>query len=90
MNGLSIVAHCPAVYDFLDPKKAGKYLAAYIIGIGVAEVIVFVVMWGIIRLRQKLTKWDPTVEERRQDTEASPGMALPSDTSMLDDDPSKL
>ncbi|KIY69376.1 hypothetical protein CYLTODRAFT_436173 [Cylindrobasidium torrendii FP15055 ss-10] len=77
------------VYDFLDPKKAGNYLAAYIVGIGVAEVIVFVVMWGIIRLRQRLTKWDPTVEERRQDTEATPELVLPSDMSMSDDHKSK-
>ncbi|KAF8867595.1 hypothetical protein CPB85DRAFT_1246121 [Mucidula mucida] len=42
------------VYSFLDPKKEGAFLAAYIAGIGIGEAIVFAIMYGIVRLRMRL------------------------------------
>lgn len=50
------------VYDFLDPNEQGALLAAYIIGIGVAEVLLFSIMYGLIRLRQRLTRSQRAVE----------------------------
>ncbi|KAJ3534267.1 hypothetical protein NMY22_g7000 [Coprinellus aureogranulatus] len=38
-------------YSFLDPKEQGKMLAAYIVGIAVGQAIIFVIVWGIIKLR---------------------------------------
>ncbi|KAF8152576.1 hypothetical protein B0H34DRAFT_664060 [Crassisporium funariophilum] len=43
-------------YSFLDPKKQGKLLAAYIIGIAVGQCIIFLIVTGIIHLRQRVTK----------------------------------
>lgn len=43
-------------YSFLDPKKQGKLLAAYIVGIAVGQIIVFLVVHGIIVLRERLTR----------------------------------
>lgn len=39
------------VYNFLDPHRENARVAAYIVGIPVAETVVFVVMWGLIHLR---------------------------------------
>ena len=41
-------------YSFLDPKKQGAMIAAYIAGIGIGNVVVFAAAWGIIRLREFL------------------------------------
>ncbi|KAF8803216.1 hypothetical protein BYT27DRAFT_7195795 [Phlegmacium glaucopus] len=41
-------------YAFLDPKKQGKLLAAYIVGIAVGQCIVFLVVTGLIHFRQWL------------------------------------
>ncbi|KAF9035183.1 hypothetical protein BJ165DRAFT_1510697 [Panaeolus papilionaceus] len=43
-------------YSFLNPKKQGKKLAIYIVGIPVGYCIVFCIVFGIIKLRQRLTK----------------------------------
>uniref|UniRef100_A0A8H8CIQ3 Uncharacterized protein n=1 Tax=Psilocybe cubensis TaxID=181762 RepID=A0A8H8CIQ3_PSICU len=40
-------------YSFLDPKKQGGKLAAYIIGIAVAQIVIFSVMRGLIVLRER-------------------------------------
>ncbi|PPQ69543.1 hypothetical protein CVT25_000860 [Psilocybe cyanescens] len=40
-------------YSFLDPKKQGAKLAAYIIGIAVAQIIIFSVVRGLMVLRQR-------------------------------------
>lgn len=42
-----------SAYSFLDPKKGHARLAGYIIGIAVAEVIVFTLVWGITTLRDR-------------------------------------
>ena len=39
------------VYNFLDPTRPNAHVAAYIVGIPVAETVVFVVVWGLIHLR---------------------------------------
>ena len=52
---LSILPLIPA-YSFLDPKKQGKLLAAYIIGIAVGQVIIFVIIRWVIMLREKIAK----------------------------------
>ncbi|KAG8790931.1 hypothetical protein FRC17_008833 [Serendipita sp. 399] len=39
------------VYNFLDPHKENAHVAAYIVGIPVAETVVFIVMWGLIHIR---------------------------------------
>jgi hypothetical protein len=36
----------------LDPKKNGKLLPAYIIGVAVVHCIVFVIVAGVIQLRE--------------------------------------
>ncbi|KAF7348781.1 hypothetical protein MVEN_01397700 [Mycena venus] len=41
-------------YSFLDPTKQHAFLAAYIIGIGVGDVVVFVLARGVVVLRQRL------------------------------------
>ncbi|KAI5890464.1 uncharacterized protein SCHCODRAFT_01129121 [Schizophyllum commune H4-8] len=41
-------------YSFLDPVKQGPYLAAYIVGIAVGEVIIFSIVRGLIILRMRL------------------------------------
>ena len=45
-----------SAYSFLDPKKQGKKLAAYIIGIAVGACIIFLIARGIIVLRVRFTK----------------------------------
>ncbi|PPQ71918.1 hypothetical protein CVT24_008059 [Panaeolus cyanescens] len=45
-----------ATQGFYHPKKQGAKLAAYIIGILVGHIIVFVVVFGAIKLRERLTK----------------------------------
>ncbi|KAF9261816.1 hypothetical protein L218DRAFT_961056 [Marasmius fiardii PR-910] len=49
-------------YPFLDPKH-GPILAAYIVGIAVAECIIFAIVWGIMTLRQKLFPVKETLSE---------------------------
>jgi hypothetical protein len=45
-----------SAYSFLDPKKQGKKLAVYIIGIAVGACIIFLIARGIIMLRVRFTK----------------------------------
>jgi hypothetical protein len=66
------------VYDFLDPHKEHGKLAAYIVGIAVAECIIFALVYGIIVLREKLIAIfcqskavrDKTTSEKRQGLDA--------------------
>jgi len=39
-------------YSFLNPKVQGKLLAAYIIGIAVGQCIIFLIVRGVIHLRE--------------------------------------
>jgi len=39
-------------YSFLDPKSEGKLLAAYIVGIAVGQCIIFLIVTGVIHLRE--------------------------------------
>ncbi|KAJ4467253.1 hypothetical protein J3R30DRAFT_2072328 [Lentinula aciculospora] len=48
-------------YSFLDPKKSNSLLAGYIIGIGVAACIIFVLAKTIMWARTKLTSKNNTV-----------------------------
>lgn len=43
-------------YSFLDPKKEGKLLAAYIVGIAVGQCIIFSLVTGLIYLREWLSR----------------------------------
>jgi hypothetical protein len=51
------------VYNFLDPGKQHGLLAGYIVGVAVAECIIFVVVRGICVLRERIsarrTRVDP-------------------------------
>ena len=39
------------VYNFLDPTRPNSKVAAFIVGILAIEVVVFVIIWGVIHLR---------------------------------------
>ncbi|KIJ92722.1 hypothetical protein K443DRAFT_422790 [Laccaria amethystina LaAM-08-1] len=57
--GVAYITHATQgiyTYSFLDPKKQGKKLAVYIIGIAVGACIIFLIARGIIVLRVRLTK----------------------------------
>ncbi|KAI1384062.1 uncharacterized protein F4822DRAFT_59716 [Hypoxylon trugodes] len=43
-------------YDFLDPGKTGKLVAAYVFGIGAAAVIVFGIVWCVVWARRWITE----------------------------------
>lgn len=52
--GLAYLAHATQgvwVYNFLDPGRPNAKVAAYIIMVLAVEVVVFVIMWGIIHIR---------------------------------------
>lgn len=54
--GVAYITHATEgfyVYSFLDPSKQHALLAGYIVGIAVAECIIFAIIWGICRLRRK-------------------------------------
>lgn len=39
------------VYNFLDPAKGAGHLAAYIVGIAVGGIVLFLIMWAVTKLR---------------------------------------
>jgi len=39
------------VYGFLDPINGQGRLAAYIVGIAVGGIVLFLIMWGVTKLR---------------------------------------
>ncbi|KAG8739101.1 hypothetical protein FRC10_006141 [Ceratobasidium sp. 414] len=45
-------------YSFLDPKKQGVKLAAYIVGIPAAAVVVFSIVWCVCWVRNRIWKRD--------------------------------
>lgn len=54
--GLAYVTHATQgwyPYGFLDPKNGAGQLAAYIVGILVASLIIFLLVWGIIWVRRR-------------------------------------
>ncbi|KAJ7148063.1 hypothetical protein C8R43DRAFT_522183 [Mycena crocata] len=55
--GVAYITHITQgfyTYDFLDPHKEGALLAAYIVGIAVGEIVVFLLARGVTVLRQRL------------------------------------
>jgi hypothetical protein len=44
-----------SAYSFLNPKKQGIFVLAYIAGIAVGQMLIFLLVFGIIHLRQHLT-----------------------------------
>ncbi|KAJ1327533.1 FAR-17a/AIG1-like protein [Microdochium nivale] len=44
------------VYPFLDPRKQGAFVAAYVFGIAVAIIVIFVLIWALIKARVWLTE----------------------------------
>jgi hypothetical protein len=57
--GVAYITHATQgiyTYDLLDPKKNGKLLPAYIIGIAVVHCIVFLIVTGVIHLRDWIIK----------------------------------
>lgn len=55
--GVAYITHITQgfyTYSFLDPKKQGSLLAAYIAGIGLAEVVLFGVAWLVMWVRQRV------------------------------------
>ncbi|KAF8901355.1 hypothetical protein CPB84DRAFT_1777647 [Gymnopilus junonius] len=56
--GIAYITHATQgfyTYEFLDPQKEGKILAAYIVGIAVGQVVVFLLVQGALSLRQRYT-----------------------------------
>lgn len=49
-------------YSFLDPKKQGATLAAYIVGIAAAAVVIFAIVWGITTVRNRI--WRKSEQEK--------------------------
>ncbi|EIW60734.1 uncharacterized protein TRAVEDRAFT_64129 [Trametes versicolor FP-101664 SS1] len=57
--GVAYITHATQgfyTYSFLDPQKEGAKLAGYIIGVGVAEVLAFLLARGLAVLRVRLTR----------------------------------
>jgi len=57
--GVAYITHATQgiyTYSFLNPKKTGKLLAAYIVGIAVGQSIIFLVVKGLIYLRERITQ----------------------------------
>ncbi|KAF7348776.1 hypothetical protein MVEN_01397100 [Mycena venus] len=55
--GVAYITHATQgfyTYSFLDPTKQHGLVAAYIIGIGVGDVVVFALARGVVVLRQRL------------------------------------
>jgi len=65
--GVAYITHATQgiyTYSFLDPKKQGKKLAIYIVGIAVGQVVVFCIVVGILRLRKHFTNRYQIVEPK--------------------------
>jgi len=65
--GVAYITHATKgfyTYAFLDPTKKGKALAGYIIGIAIAECIIFALVKGLMILRSR-------VVQKRKDRESS-------------------
>ena len=52
----------PEAYKFLDPVAYGGEVAGYVFGVLVGECIVFSIVWGVSKLRNKIfAKRRPTI-----------------------------
>jgi hypothetical protein len=69
---LTFFSLLPPAYSFLDPTLQGPKLAAYIIGIAVAEVVVF----SLIKI----------IETWRDRWAVRKGLVLEADTEFVDDE----
>jgi hypothetical protein len=58
----------PTAYGFLNPSKEHARLAGYIVGIAVAQCIIFLLVRGAIVLRQRLVLRRPGSLPEKQDT----------------------
>ncbi|KAJ2925879.1 hypothetical protein H1R20_g11212, partial [Candolleomyces eurysporus] len=65
-------------YSFLDPKRQGAKLAAYIVGIAVGQVVVFVAAWGLIKLREHLVLSKKKAREASMEAESEPKVNAPT------------
>jgi len=57
--GIAYITHATEgfyTYAFLNPQKEHGLLAGYIVGIAVAECIIFAVVRGICYLRKRITR----------------------------------
>jgi len=43
-----------AVYNFFNPAKGTARLAMYVGGIGIAGIVVFLIMWAVTRLKDRV------------------------------------
>jgi len=65
--GVAYITHATQgiyTYSFLDPKKQGKKLAIYIVGIAIGQVVVFCIVVGILHLRKRFTNRYHSVEPK--------------------------
>ncbi|KAF8626917.1 hypothetical protein AX15_004630 [Amanita polypyramis BW_CC] len=60
-------------YNFLNPKAQGPLLAAYIVGIGVGECIIYAIIHYIVFLRQILIRRYSTLKWGEEDVETKEG-----------------
>ncbi|PPQ74633.1 hypothetical protein CVT26_007442 [Gymnopilus dilepis] len=57
--GIAYITHATQdiyTYSFLNPRKEGAKLAAYIVGIAVGQIVIFLLVQGGLVLRQRLTQ----------------------------------
>ena len=57
---------CTLAYNFLDPQIQHAKVAAYVFGIAIAEVIIFVVVHFLIRLRVRLSRRRSTASSSQE------------------------
>ncbi|TCD62150.1 hypothetical protein EIP91_007278 [Steccherinum ochraceum] len=71
--GVAYITHVTEgfyTYDFLDPHKQGSLLAAYIVGIGAGEIVLFIIIHYVIVLRTRLSRRSQQPPEPPGPTEA--------------------
>ena len=61
------------MYSFLDPHKQGAKLAAYIVGIAIAEIVLFIIIRYICILRNYLVAKFTKPDMQRVDIEDGTG-----------------
>jgi hypothetical protein len=66
----------PAAYSFLDPENGIKTLLLSLGGITLAQIVFFVLTWGIIKLRSRLTRR----KQREVDSELREGILYRGET----------
>ncbi|KAF8599919.1 hypothetical protein BDV93DRAFT_477052 [Ceratobasidium sp. AG-I] len=75
--GVAYITHATQgfyTYSFLDPKKQGALLAAYIVGIAAAAVILFSIVWGICWVRNRI--WRRSEIEKYGSRDGTTGEAM--------------